>query len=81
MLTRCGYSSNITFRFKGLPFLEYELHRQLINKLRTKGMNSIFHLKVRKLDTGRCKYATDASARNAGLSYSELISCCSERIF
>ncbi|XP_046438601.1 C2 domain-containing protein 5-like isoform X4 [Daphnia pulex] len=30
----------------GLPFLEYELHRQLINKLRTKGMNSIFHLKV-----------------------------------
>ncbi|XP_057366320.1 C2 domain-containing protein 5-like isoform X1 [Daphnia carinata] len=30
----------------GLPFLEYELHRQLINKLRTKGMNAIFHLKV-----------------------------------
>ena len=30
----------------GLPFLEYELHRQLINKLRTKGMNSIFGLKV-----------------------------------
>lgn len=32
----------------GLPFLEYELHRQLINKLRTKGMNSIFGLKVQK---------------------------------
>ena len=30
----------------GLPFLEYELHRQLINKLRIKGMNAIFGLKV-----------------------------------
>lgn len=30
----------------GLPFLEYELHSQLINKLRIKGMNSIFGLKV-----------------------------------
>lgn len=29
-----------------LPFLEYELHRNLINKLRVKGMNSIFNLKV-----------------------------------
>ena len=33
----------------GLPFLEYELHRQLINKLRIKGMNAIFGLKVRFL--------------------------------
>ena len=31
----------------GLPFLEYELHRQLIHKLRIKGMNAIFGLKVR----------------------------------
>ncbi|KAJ9600683.1 hypothetical protein L9F63_026180, partial [Diploptera punctata] len=30
----------------GLPFLEYELHRLLINKLKMKGMNSIFGLKV-----------------------------------
>ena len=30
----------------GLPFLEYELHRQLINKLRIKGMNAIFGLRV-----------------------------------
>ncbi|XP_069698683.1 C2 domain-containing protein 5 isoform X7 [Periplaneta americana] len=30
----------------GLPFLEYELHRVLINKLKVKGMNSIFGLKV-----------------------------------
>ncbi|KAF4532893.1 hypothetical protein B566_EDAN001497 [Ephemera danica] len=30
----------------GLPFLEYELNRSLINKLRVKGMNSIFNLKV-----------------------------------
>lgn len=31
----------------GLPFLEYELHRQLINKLHVKGMNAIFGLRVR----------------------------------
>ncbi|EEB15002.1 conserved hypothetical protein [Pediculus humanus corporis] len=30
----------------GLPFLEYELHRLLINKLKVKGMNTIFGLKV-----------------------------------
>lgn len=28
-----------------LPFLEYELHRLLINKLRVKGMNGIFGLR------------------------------------
>jgi hypothetical protein len=33
----------------GLPFLEYELHRLLINKLKVKGMNSIFGLKVREI--------------------------------
>lgn len=31
----------------GLPFLEYELHRLLLNKLKIKGMNAIFSLKVR----------------------------------
>lgn len=31
----------------GLPFLEYELHRLLLNKLKIKGMNAIFGLKVR----------------------------------
>lgn len=30
----------------GLPFLEYELHRQLICKLKVKGMNAIFGLKT-----------------------------------
>ncbi|GBM95657.1 C2 domain-containing protein 5 [Araneus ventricosus] len=30
----------------GLPFLEYELHRQLLNKLKVKCMNAIFGLKV-----------------------------------
>ncbi|XP_011290288.1 C2 domain-containing protein 5 isoform X2 [Musca domestica] len=30
----------------GLPFLEYELHRVLINKLKAKGMNAIFGLRV-----------------------------------
>lgn len=31
----------------GLPFLEYELHRVLVSKLKIKGMNAIFGLKVR----------------------------------
>lgn len=31
----------------GLPFLEYELHRLLVTKLRIKGMNSVFGLRVR----------------------------------
>lgn len=60
------YRRYVTFLFilvmvKGLPFLEYELHRQLINKLRTKGMNAIFHLKVTKLKTSHYRYATDSS--------------------
>ena len=29
-----------------LPFLEYELHRRLINKLKVRGMNAIFALQV-----------------------------------
>ncbi|XP_071502533.1 C2 domain-containing protein 5-like [Diadema antillarum] len=29
-----------------LPFMEYELHRQMINKLKVKGMNCLFGLKV-----------------------------------
>ena len=29
-----------------LPFLEYEIHRQLVNKLKVKGMNAIFGLNV-----------------------------------
>lgn len=33
-----------------LPFLEYELHRRLINKLKVKGMNAIFGLKVNSND-------------------------------
>lgn len=30
----------------GLPFLEYDLNRQLLNKLKIKGMNAIFGLNV-----------------------------------
>ncbi|KAK3095112.1 hypothetical protein FSP39_010454 [Pinctada imbricata] len=30
----------------GLPFLEYELHSQLMNKLRLRGMNGLFGLKI-----------------------------------
>eukprot|EP00095_Tigriopus_kingsejongensis_P005187 maker-scaffold321_size207582-snap-gene-1.29 protein:Tk05187 transcript:maker-scaffold321_size207582-snap-gene-1.29-mRNA-1 annotation:"c2 domain-containing protein 5 isoform x2" len=31
----------------GLPFIEYEIHRQLINKLKVKGMNALFGLKLK----------------------------------
>ncbi|KAL3290348.1 hypothetical protein HHI36_023691 [Cryptolaemus montrouzieri] len=31
----------------GLPFLEYELHRILVNRLKIKGMNAVFGLKIR----------------------------------
>lgn len=30
----------------GLPFLEYDLQRLLVNKLKAKGMNAIFSLKI-----------------------------------
>lgn len=30
-----------------LPFLEYELHKQLMNKMKIKGMNALFGLRVR----------------------------------
>ena len=30
-----------------LPFIEYEIHRQLINKLKVKGMNALFGLKTK----------------------------------
>lgn len=30
-----------------IPFLEYELHRRLINKLKVQGLNAIFGYKVR----------------------------------
>lgn len=30
----------------GIPFLEYDLYRLLINKVRSKGMNAIFGFKV-----------------------------------
>lgn len=29
-----------------LPFLEYELHSQLLNKLRVRGMNAVFGLRI-----------------------------------
>jgi hypothetical protein len=32
---------------KQLPFLEYNLHSRLLNKMRMKGMNAIFNLRVR----------------------------------
>ena len=32
---------------KQLPFLEYNLHGRLLNRMRMKGMNAIFNLRVR----------------------------------
>lgn len=40
---------------EGLPFLEYELNRQLINKLRIKGMNTLFGLNVSKFCSKYCR--------------------------
>lgn len=30
-----------------IPFLEYEIHRLLVNKIKSKGMNALFGMKVR----------------------------------
>lgn len=29
-----------------IPFLEYEIHRLLVNKIKSKGMNALFGMKV-----------------------------------
>ena len=41
-----------------LPFIEYELHRQLYNKLKVKGMNAIFGLKTSFSMSDRLMVAT-----------------------
>lgn len=41
-----------------LPFIEYEIHRQLINKLKVKGMNAIFGLKMTLTLSDRVMVAT-----------------------
>lgn len=41
-----------------LPFIEYELHRQLLNKLKVKGMNAIFGLKMNLSISDRIMVAT-----------------------
>ena len=41
-----------------LPFIEYELHRQLFNKLKVKGMNAIFGLKTSFSMSDRVMVAT-----------------------
>lgn len=43
--TNCGLILHFTL-FQSLPFLEYELHRQLLSKLKVKGMNALFGLTV-----------------------------------
>ncbi len=37
---------SVGFCFQCLPFMEYELYNQLVNKLKLKGMNTLFALKV-----------------------------------
>lgn len=44
-----------------LPFIEYEVHRQLINKLKIKGMNALFGLRV-KVSVGDRVLAGTATA-------------------
>ena len=36
---------------EAIPFIEYDLHRQLLNKLRVHGMNAAFGLRTQ---VGRC---------------------------
>ncbi|XP_072046150.1 C2 domain-containing protein 5-like [Amphiura filiformis] len=38
--------NNASLISDALPFMEYELHRQIMNKLKLKGMNSLFGLRV-----------------------------------
>ena len=45
--TASGIFCTTPFSFQCLPFLEFELHRQLLDKLRLKGMNALFSLKTR----------------------------------
>ena len=51
----------------GLPFMEYEIHRQLINKLKVKGMNGLFGLKTKLSVSDRTIVAT-ATATGAYIS-------------
>ena len=41
-----GLYAVILYCMQSLPFVEYELHKQLVNKLKIKGMNSLFRLKI-----------------------------------
>ena len=43
-----AHASKLSFCviMQSLPFVEYELHKQLVNKLKIKGMNSLFRLKI-----------------------------------
>lgn len=40
----------------GLPFLEFEVHKQLLNKLHINGMNAVFGLKVSLFVTNLVSY-------------------------
>lgn len=44
--TLCSFSSHAVMVSEGVPFLEYDLHKQLIYKLRLLGMNAIFNLRT-----------------------------------
>ncbi|XP_040568633.1 C2 domain-containing protein 5 isoform X3 [Lepeophtheirus salmonis] len=52
-----------------LPFLEYEIHRQLLNKLKVKGMNSLFDLKIKISISSRliCAIASATSVFTSAL--------------
>eukprot|EP00057_Strongylocentrotus_purpuratus_P014030 XP_011668504.1 PREDICTED: C2 domain-containing protein 5 [Strongylocentrotus purpuratus] len=50
-----------------LPFMEYELHRQMMNKLKVKGMNCLFGLKV-QVTVGETLLVGTATATGVFLS-------------
>lgn len=50
-----------------LPFLEYDMYSSIINKLRVKGMNAVFNLRVRILHfiiMSRCNFFTTTGERH-----------------
>ena len=63
---------------KQLPFLEYNLHSRLLNKMRMKGMNAIFNLRVRITvgDTMTVAIAVSCFFVMGNMSYSVYMCLC-----
>lgn len=58
----------LLFVIQSLPFLEYELHKQLVNKLKVKGMNSLFRLKI-QIGVGLTQLVAVAVGNNLNVAF------------